>query len=580
LDVDGAVYIDGSIYGDLKSFVSHSGRSITIFAHEGDNLTTKYTEAISHGTNDKVIFSLAPGTYSWCGVAVTTPVHLTVKGAGKDSTIISCSQSGATNVFNFSGQDANSYIGISDLSISVPSADAGAAGIFIDQIAGTSLLESQINISNVRINVTGTFDTDCISIVDSGFNVDNVQCVSTTTGTVRNARGIYQKIAGSSDSDLTSRISNSSFMASAAASNSSYSGRGMMFWYSNTSHSFNNTVKVENTISSGQSTLAGENVACYCVNDDNALTNSQNCYYNNVICDGRSAFGSQRAFRATADNNGLLNIYWNNVKLFGTTYRTNLVQTSGTNTVFRSDGIMFFKSVENSAAYSPAITGTNSVLLDGIDLMSITGETGGSNILTTGTSNSGEGADVLITSGLGGSSVGTTGGSTAGSGGDFELTGGAGGAQTNASGTTNTGGAGGYLQLKAGAGGAANSGSSTDAGGNGGSVYLVPGAGGVGTDSTGTAGNIYIGVATSGAGVGNISMGTTSSVGLVTIGTTSPSRTSVDGTNDLIVKDAVEVDGNVYVDGSIYNSGIYVASGNTVCYNASGKFFYVNTSCP
>lgn len=52
------------------------------------------------------------------------------------------------------------------------------------------------------------------------------------------------------------------------------------------------------------------------------------------------------------------------------------------------------------------------------------------------------------------------------------------------------------------------------------------------------------------------------------------SKTHIDGTDDVLVKDDVEV------DGVIYNDGIHVISGNTVCWDSTSHEFYVNTTCP
>lgn len=72
-------------------------------------------------------------------------------------------------------------------------------------------------------------------------------------------------------------------------------------------------------------------------------------------------------------------------------------------------------------------------------------------------------------------------------------------------------------------------------------------------------------------------------IGYFGVGTASPTsefdvgggaKTNIDGADDALIADDLEV------DGVIYNDGIKVIAGNYVCYNSTSHEFYVNSSCP
>jgi hypothetical protein len=452
--------------------------------------------------------NLAPGTYTECAIVITAPIKISIVGSGVHNTVIQCSVSSATNVFDISGQDSTSYIRIADLFLNADMTGTGSLyGIYYNQSAGESILESQFVLDNLKVKIYSDLGHSTagyfLDVAVRGTNLD-FDCDSDATA--KDTKCFYQEVGVGLDKNLTSNISASRFYAESATTSSSYSARPYMSRTNNSNHSgFSNTLNSYNVDAiSNRSGNTGEGVACYCINDDTATNGTQICNYYGGTCGG-----DYRAYRHTTDLNATLTVQYYGTHFYGSNYIPDLFQKSGTATTVQTPNVMSLLGLYNVLTGLPSLTGTNSVTLDGVDLMSLTGQTGGSNILASGSATSGEGADILLTSGLGGASVGTTGASIGGSGGDIVLLASNGGAQTNASGTTNTGGAGGYIELEAGDGGVANSGSSTDTGGAGHDVYIKAGAGGVGTDATGSNGHIYLGVDSADNLQGNVGIGMT-----------------------------------------------------------------------
>ncbi len=457
--------------------------------------------------------NLAPGTYNECGIDITAPVNLSIVGSGVANTIIRCDTTATETVIAVSGQDATSFIGISNLTIDLDSTNGALYAIQIDQSAGTELLSTQVNLDNINIFVNGVSQTDCFEAVDIAFFVNNFYCYNVSTATGSNSRGIYQRITSGIAQNLSSEVRNSYIKVVNGSTSSSFSARGLMYWYNNSTHSFTNTVNTYNTYVGAEVTgSGGESLACYCVNDDSAGGGGQTCNYYQSVCQGYGTTGTRRAVRYTADANGPLQLNMYGTRIAGTQYLANLFQSSGSASDIQfTDGIYgaWLRINADNDFTSQTYTGTGAGL-DPMPVFNVEGGPGLSNASTSaqcsGTCTSGEGADAIITAGVGGSTTATTGAGVAGSGGDFVLTSGNGGAQTNASGTTNTGGAGGDFSIIAGNGGAANSGSSTDTGGVGGSIFINAGLGGVGTDSTGRDGAVFLGGVTSTTSRGRVQL--------------------------------------------------------------------------
>lgn len=94
------------------------------------------------------------------------------------------------------------------------------------------------------------------------------------------------------------------------------------------------------------------------------------------------------------------------------------------------------------------------------------------------------------------------------------------------------------------------------------------------TSSISGASTIAISPGISIAGTGNSGFGTSTPSAMLDVG--GGTLTNIDGVNDLLVKDAVEVDGNIYVDTSIYAIGAKSTTGfRSLCIMSDGKLFSV-----
>lgn len=74
----------------------------------------------------------------------------------------------------------------------------------------------------------------------------------------------------------------------------------------------------------------------------------------------------------------------------------------------------------------------------------------------------------------------------------------------------------------------------------------------------------------------NVGIGTTVPTAMLHVGS-APTKNHVDGTNDILVKDAIEADGNIYVDGSIYGYGTGFSTGKGVCWHSTSRLGYCST---
>lgn len=450
--------------------------------------------------------NLAPGTYSACGITISSPVKLSIKGSGTANTIISCtSSSAAQQVFNISGQDATSYLDFEDLYISVDlTGNYTADGIFIDQTAGTSLTDSQVKFTNVKVySHSSVGHAYGIRLQDTSFDADGLimNCLEEDTG--HDCKCFWARMNSTIDASLNSYMRNSQITAGTGSSSSSFSARAISYYMDNTDHGgktwnvyqYNTNAYAYQYVNSG-----GERLGCYAVNDDTATNGTLNVYYYGGTCGS----DSHRAIRNSATSNAAINSRYSGTVFYGTSYIPDLIQSSGSATTRTYDAVIPVLGLYNTLANLPTLTGTNAVTGVGTSLIDLVGQTGATNTTASGSVTGGAGGLVSVVAGKGGAATATNGAGTGGAGGAITLTAGDGAAQTNASGTTNTGGAAGRISILGGAGGAANSGSSTDTGGAGSSIYLKPGAGGVGTDTNGADGNVFLAVNSTGTVTGNV----------------------------------------------------------------------------
>lgn len=449
--------------------------------------------------------NLAPGTYTKCGITITTPVKLSIRGSGTANTIISCTSSSADQqVFNISGQDATSYIDFKDLYISVDlTGNYIADGIFVDQTAGTSLTDSQLKFDNVKVYSHSSLGhVYGIRLQDASFDANNLNmnCLEEHTG--HDCKCFWARMNSTIDASLSSYMRNSQITAGTGSNSSSFSARAISYYMDNSDHGgktwnvyqYNTNAYAYQYVNTG-----GEKLGCYAVNDDTATNGTLNVYYYGGTC------GSDyRAIRTSATSNAAINSKYSGTIFYGTSYIPDLIQSSGSATTRTYDAVIPVLGLYNTLANLPTLTGTNAVTGVGTSLIDLVGQTGATNTTASGSVTGGAGGLVSVVSGKGGAATATTGAGTGGAGGAITLTAGDGAAQTNASGTTNTGGAAGKISILGGAGGAANSGSSTDTGGAGSSIYLKPGAGGIGTDTNGADGNVFLAVNSTGTVTGNV----------------------------------------------------------------------------